>query len=417
MRQIADLHIHSKYSRACSKELTPGHLDAWARIKGISILGSSDFTHPAWLKELKQSLVPDKPGLLKLKGSDGKVKFMLSTELSCIYTQGGQARRVHHCVFAPDFTTVDKIIAALEGRGCNLRADGRPILGLSSIELAKIVFDAHPDSMIIPAHAWTPWFAIFGSKSGFDTIQECFGEFTKEIFAIETGLSSDPAMNWRLSQLDNITQISNSDAHSLPNLGREGNAIDIEESNVSYAEVRRILKEKDKKKFLYTIEFFPEEGKYHCDGHRDCNVVLTPAESKKLDKRCPKCKKPLTIGVLHRVDDLADRPVGFKPDTIPFKSIVPLQEIIAEALDVGKQSKKVQALYHAMVQKGESEFSILLDASAAELASLAPPEIVAGILNVRAGSVEVQPGYDGVYGVVKAFGKQGIQKPKQSSLL
>src|SRR3989344_9023860 len=343
MRIIADLHIHSKYSRACSKDLDLEHISQWAKWKGIDIVACADWTHPAWLKELKQKLVEDRPGLYRLKAEPTSVLFMLNTEVSCIYTQGGKCRRIHLCLFAPDFETINKNIIELEKRKVNLKADGRPIMGLSAIEVVKIVLAANPASLVVPAHVWTPWFSVFGSYSGFDSLNECFGDQTKYIYAIETGLSSDPAMNWRLSALDKIALISNSDAHSPANLGRAANAFDIAPDKLSYQEIRRIIKEKDKKSFLYTIEFFPEEGKYHHDGHRDCRINFSPSESKKHKGICPVCKKKLVIGVLNRVDQLADRAEKFKPkNSIAFRSLVPLPEIIGEILGVGKSSKKVQ---------------------------------------------------------------------------
>ena len=418
MRYIADLHIHSKYSRACSKDLDLEHNRAWALKKGINIVGTGDFTHPAWFKELSQKLEPAAPGLFKLEGSTDDVLFMITTELSCIYKQGDAVRRIHLCVFAPDLETVAKINTALEKRGVNLKSDGRPIMGVPSDELTKIILDANKDAMVIPAHAWTPWFAVFGSKSGFNSLEECFKDVTSEIFAIETGLSSDPAMNWRLSMLDDITLISNSDAHSPANLGREANVFDIPESELSFFEIRRILKEKDVKRFTHTIEFFPEEGKYHHDGHRDCGINFTPLESKKHKGICPICKKPLTIGVLNRVDALADRPTGFVPSkTVPYKSLVPLSEVIAESLDVGKHSKKVQALYEEMITKGGNEFDILLDKNYDEIETLATPEIAHAIRNVREGLVEPIAGYDGVYGVIKTLRKGQHIKEKQPRLL
>ncbi|MCX6742676.1 MAG: endonuclease Q family protein, partial [Candidatus Parcubacteria bacterium] len=364
MRQIADLHIHSKYSRACSRDLVLPKIAEWCGYKGIDIVATGDFTHPAWFSEIKKELEPLGNGLFKLKesissdrrsdwpiASSGRenTKFILLTEISCIYKKGDKCRRIHLNIFFPEIKNVEDFNSTLEKMGCNLKSDGRPIIGLTSIELAKIVFDINDKAMIIPAHAWTPWFSIFGSKSGFDSIEECFGKYAKNIFAIETGLSSDPPMNWRLSALDKITLVSNSDAHSLPNLGREANVFDLEE--VSYDEIYNTLKNQDKKKFLYTIEFYPEEGKYHFDGHSNHNYSLTPKETKKNKGICPVCKKPLTIGVLYRVDDLADRDEGELDKHIPYKSLVPLQEIIAEAYDVGKSSKRVQAEYFNIIKK------------------------------------------------------------------
>ncbi|OGY47901.1 MAG: DNA helicase UvrD [Candidatus Buchananbacteria bacterium RIFCSPHIGHO2_02_FULL_38_8] len=416
MRYIADLHLHSKYSRACSKDLDPPHIDQWARIKGIDIIGSADFTHPYWLKELKENLVEERQGLFKFKNSDRKVLWMLTSEVSCIYSQGGKVRRLHLCLFAPDFATVEKINQALLDRKVNLSSDGRPIMGLSAKELTKIIMDINEKNLVIPAHAWTPWFSVFGSNSGFDSLEECFGEMTKYIYSIETGLSSDPSMNWRLSILDNITLISNSDAHSPANLGREANVFEIKPNQLSYDEIRRIIKEKDKNKFLYTIEFFPEEGKYHFDGHRDCNIQLSPIETKKNKGICPVCKKPLTIGVLNRVDQLADRREGYKLNSIPYRSLVPLLEIIAEVYGQGKNTKKVDEVYHQMISKGGNEFRILLDLTKEELGKIADPAVVLGIQNVREGRINISAGYDGVFGSVKIFSPSEKIGPQQEKL-
>ena len=416
MRYIADLHIHSKYSRACSKDLELPKIDHWAKIKGIQIVGTADWTHPFWLKHLKENLAEDGSGILKLKGVDDSTLFMLTTEISCIYSQGDKVRRLHICLFVPDFKTVDKINEAFIKRKVNLSSDGRPIMGLHADEVAKIVLDINPKVLVIPAHAWTPWFSVFGSYSGFDSLQDCFGETSKYIYSIETGLSSDPPMNWRLSALDKITLVSNSDAHSPANLGREANVFEIPENELSYDEIYRIIKKKDKKRFLYTIEFFPEEGKYHWDGHAKCQIQFSPAQSKKNKGICPVCKKPLTIGVLNRVEQLADRAEGFKPDTIPYKSLVPLPEIIAEVVKVGKNSKKVNEIYQQLIKKGGNEFIILLDLPESELLRIAEPEIVSAIKNVREGKINVSPGYDGIYGVVKVFSDKQKIKPEQKAL-
>jgi len=417
MRYITDLHIHSKYSRACSKDLDLEHIYQWCRVKGIDIVGTADFTHPAWFKELKDKLIEDRPGLFKLRQTDGKTLFLLSTELSCIYKQGDKTRRLHICVFVPSLETVGKINKALTDRGVNISSDGRPIMGLSAKELAEIILEIDQRAMIIPAHAWTPWFSVFGSNSGFDSLVECFGETAKYIHAIETGLSSDPAMNWQWSALDNITLISNSDAHSPANLGREANVFEIDPKNLSYDEIYKIIQTKDKKKFLYTIEFFPEEGKYHGDGHRDCGVSLTPEQTVKNKGICPICRKSLTVGVLNRVNQLADRKPGFKLDSISYKNVVPLAEILAEYFSQGKNTKKVMAAYNEMITRGGSEFKILLDLSVAELNQITEPEIALGIKNIRAGRVEVAAGYDGVYGSVRVFSPNHIKLAKQKKLL
>jgi len=414
---ITDLHIHSKYARACSKELNPANLATWADRKGIHVLGTGDFTHPTWLAELKAALVEDQPGLFKLSSGDHACRFMLTTEVSCIYKRGGKTRRVHHLVFAPSFAVVDALVDRLEARGCNLRADGRPIIGLDSEELLKLVLDASPECLLVPAHAWTPWFAVFGSMSGFDALEECFGSMAPHVTAIETGLSSDPAMNWMVRTLDDILLISNSDAHSLGNLGREANVFSIEPDKLSYGEIIRILREKDREKFLYTIEFFPEEGMYHFDGHRACKLRWHPSETKKQKGLCTVCKKPVTVGVLSRVNDLADRAEGERPPNIvPYRSVVPLAELIAQAMGRGVATKGVQAAYLALTDK-IPEFHALLRTSFDELATATSPEVVEAVRRMRLGKVSVEPGFDGQYGTVHMFSESERKKKKQESLL
>jgi len=399
MKFIADFHIHSKYSRATSKEMDLESLDKWAKIKGIKLLGTGDFTHPEWLKNLKEKLEPAELGLFKLK-SDDQTRFILTSEISCIYSKNNKVRKIHIVVFAPSFDVVEKINAHLGWIG-NLKSDGRPILGLDAKELAKIVLGISKDCLIVPAHIYTPWFSLFGSRSGFDSIEECFEEYSKYIYAGETGLSSDPPMSWRNSALDKITLISNSDAHSPQKIGREANVFDAE---LTYQEITRIIKEKDAKKFLYTIEFFPEEGKYHYDGHRNCEIRLSPQESKKYNNICPTCGRPLTIGVMNRVDSLADRKQGFSLEgAIPFKSLIPLNEIIAESLGMTTASKRVGEEYNNLTKKLGSEFHILLDITKEEFASATLPEIAEGIIRTREGKVFITPGYDGVFGKVRIF--------------
>jgi len=427
MRIIADLHIHSKYSRACSKELTLPNIDQWCKYKGIDLVATSDFTHPAWIKDIKEELDPLGNGLFILRQAsasakasadrqhDNPTKFILGTELSCIYKQDEKTRRVHHNVFFPQVSDVEKFIDVLEKQGRNLKSDGRPILGMSSIDLAKIVFNINDKAIIVPSHAWTPWFSIFGSKSGFDSIEECFGEYFQYIYAIETGLSSDPPMNWRWSELDQVVLLSNSDAHSLPNLGREANV--FEWSEPSYDEFYKTIKNQDKNKFKYTIEFFPEEGKYHIDGHAKCGISMEPEETIKNKGICPVCKKPLVVGVLNRVVELADRKNEAVKDKIPFKSLVPLQEIIAESFNVGKGSKRVQQEYFSMIKKGGSEFGILLDKSLEELKKITEPEVVEAIKRVREGKLHIQPGYDGVYGKIQIYKDDEERGAVQKSLI
>jgi len=413
MKFIADFHIHSKYSRATSPEMNLESLDRWAKIKGIKVLGTGDFTHPEWFKSLKEKLTPAEPGLFKLK-SDDQTRFILTSEISCIYSKNNKVRKIHVLIFAPSFEAVEKINAHLGWIG-NLKSDGRPILGLDAKELAKIVLNSSPDCLVVPAHCLTPWFAIFGSKSGFDSIEECFEEYSKYIYAVETGLSADPKMLWRMPNLDKVTLISNSDAHSPHKIGREANVFDTE---LSYGAIAKTIKEKDLKKFLYTIEFFPEEGKYHYDGHRNCNISLTPQESKKYNNICPTCGKPMTIGVLNRVESLADRKEGFSLEgAIPFKSLIPLNEIIAESLGMTVAAKQVDIEYKNLVKKLKNEFNILLDASREELERATLSEITEGIIRVREGRISIEPGYDGVFGKIKIFSEGEQKKPSRQNTL
>ena len=413
MKFVGDFHIHSRFSRATSKELTIPNLDRWAAIKGIRVMGTGDFTHPGWMEEMKQCLEPAEQGLYKLKGKDSPTRFVLSSEISCIYSKGGAVRRIHLVVLAPSIEVVEKINTRLGWQG-NLKADGRPILGMDAKEIAKIALDASPDCIVVPAHAWTPWFSVFGSKSGFNSLEECFDEYAKYIYAIETGLSSDPAMNWRLSALDSITLISNSDSHSLAKIGREANVFDTE---LNYTAIAEAIKKKDPSRFLFTVEFFPEEGKYHYDGHRLCGVSMKPEESRQRNNICSKCGRPLTIGVLNRVEELADRPEGFKPaGVVPFKSLIPLEEIIADALGVGVISKRVRDEYEKLISVFSSEFEVLLNAEQSSLQSATLPEIAEGIMRVRGGKVRIEPGYDGEYGKIKIFqeGEQRVLNTQKS---
>lgn len=407
MKFIADFHIHSKYSRATSRDMDLENLDKWARIKGIKVLGTGDFTHPEWFKNLKEKLESAEPGLFRLKSGDSETRFILTAEISCIYSKNNRVRKIHIIVFAPSFEAVDSINVRLGWIG-NLKSDGRPILGLDAKELAKIVLGVSEDCLVVPAHIWTPWFSLFGSKSGFNSIEECFEEYSKYIYAGETGLSSNPAMNWRLSLLDKIALISNSDAHSPSKIGREANVFEL--PFLSYDSITTAIKTKDPQNFLETLEFFPEEGKYHYDGHRACEIVLSPKESKKYNNICPACSRPLTIGVLNRVEELADKPEGFKlQNAIPFKSLVPLEEIIAESLGVTIASKQVAVEYKNLIKNFGNEFKILLDATKQELELAALPETSEGIIRVREGRIFIEPGYDGVYGKVRIF-SQGEQK-------
>ncbi len=413
MKFIADFHIHSKYSRATSPSMDLDNLDKWARIKGIKVLGTGDFTHPEWFKNIKEKLEPAEPGLFKLHNSDSPVRFILTSEISCIYSKGGKVRKIHIIVFAPSFEAVEKINFELSKIG-NLKADGRPILGLDAKELAKIVLDADGDCLVVPAHLMTPWFAIFGSKSGFDSFEECFEDYTKYIYAGETGLSADPKMLWRIPDGRRITLISNSDAHSPQKIGREANVFDTE---LNYQKIVEAIKTKDKNKFLYTVEFFPEEGKYHYDGHRLCNLSLSPQESKKYNNVCPRCAKPLVIGVLNRVEELADRPEGFVPENaVPFKSLIPLDEIIADALGVSTASKNVSRIYGDLIKNIGNEFKILLESGKDEIQKFSSEEVSRGILMVRDGKAQIEPGYDGVYGKIRVLSKDNSEAKKKKPL-
>lgn len=401
MRYIVDFHIHSKYARATSKNLDLREIAKWSEIKGLDIVSTGDFTHPRWFSEIRSQLSEDGGGLLSHPDFP-RMKFILGSEVACIYRHRDQTRRLHHIVLAPTLAAAEKFNAALTGRGCKLASDGRPILGMSSKELLSIMLDVDPRMVMIPAHVWTPWFALFGSKSGYDDPKDCFEDLVSHIFALETGLSSDPEMNWSWSKLDRFALISNSDAHSGPKLGREANVFELNEP--SYDAIIDALKTHNPKKFLYTIEFFPEEGMYHVDGHRLCAVSMQPSETKRAKGICPKCKKPLTVGVLHRVDNLRDREMGKIPrGAIPFRKITPLPEIIGEYLDMSSSSKRVMSLYHEIIQRGGSEFAVLIDRQVDELKKIMPADLAEGIVRMREGKVGLTPGYDGKYGTVSVF--------------
>ncbi len=397
MKLIADLHIHSRYSRATSKEMNISELSHWAKLKGVGLLGTGDFTHPGWLQELKSSLKQISDYTYEYNG----VKFILTTEVSNIFYRNGKNYRIHNIIFLPDFVAVERFNNLLSNFG-DLVSDGRPIVSLDCIDLVELVYSITEEALVVPAHAWTPHFSVFGSLSGFDSIEECFGKYYKYIYSIETGLSSDPKMNWRLSKLDSITLISNSDAHSPQNIAREANVFEIDDNCEDiYKEVLSIIKNKDRKKFLYTIEFFPEEGKYHYDGHRICKVCCSPKETKMYKYLCPVCGKRLTVGVLNRVDQLADREESFVPENaIPYKNVIPLIEIIADALGTGKGTQKTLKEYLYIVTQVGTEFDVLLYLSEDELKKKINPRIVEGILKVRNGEVDIFPGYDGEYGKI-----------------
>ncbi len=417
MRYIVDWHIHSKYSRACSKQLELPIIDQWCKRKGIQIVATGDWTHPAWFKHLKENLVEVRQGIYGLKTATSGTEFMLVQEVSQIYKKGGKSRRIHNLIFSPSLETCEKVIKELSSRGFNLRSDGRPIMGIDSEDLYKLLKEIDEKIIVIPAHAWTPWYAVFGSKSGFDSIQECFGSMSPYIYAIETGLSSDPMMNWELSQLDEVVLISNSDAHSPRNLGREANVFEFDEPP-TYDEFVRVLKEQDKNKFKYTIEFYPEEGKYHTDGCANCAYSCTPQEAIQNNERCPKCKRTLTLGVQHRVGMLADRdPNTVSSRKIPFKSIVPLAEILAEAFAVSSTtSKRVEQEYLQLTDSVANEFTLLLDTPIErinEYASL--PSIAEAIHRMRSGQVNIQPGYDGIFGKVQLLGDDVKQRQNKKT--
>lgn len=407
MEQILDLHIHSKYSRACSKNLELAKIAKTCETRGIDIVVTGDFTHPKWFESMKQELTEDQSGIYKLKDGSSKTKFIIGTEVASIKKHAGQTRRIHLLLFSPSLESTEKFNTYLTEKGFNLRSDGRPILGLTSKQILEIMLEIDPRMVMIPAHAWTPWFGVFGSKGGYNSLEEAFEELTPHIRAIETGLSSDPHMNAQLSALDNITLISNSDAHSPQKLGREANVLQFEnEKDITYDEIMRIIQDGDKKKFLYTVEFYPEEGKYHYDGHRACKFYCHPEETKKKYKGiCPVCKKELTIGVMYRVNELADRTEeqAKRVRRIPHKSLVPLPEILADVFGFGVATKRVKGEYDNLISKLGSEFSILIHASLKDIENASSKEIANAIDRVRRGDIYIQPGYDGEFGVVRVF--------------
>jgi len=412
MEQVLDLHLHSRFSRACSSSLTLPNIEQACRRKGLDIIGTADFTHPQWFKEINEQLVEiEHSGLYRLAETiDSQVKFLLSTEVALIYKQGDKVRRLHLVIHAPNIEAVRQLNQELTNRGLKLRSDGRPILGLTAPELVKICRQINPHFLVYPAHIWTPWFSVFGSKSGFNRLEECFADQTEFIYAYETGLSSDPPMNWRFSELDNLILLSNSDAHSLANLAREANIIDFPE--LSYQSFYNILKNRDKQRIISTLEFFPEEGMYHLDGHRQCDFVCQPAETKKLKGLCPHCRRPLTVGVLSRVEELADRPDGYRPDGAPsFEKLVELDKIIATSLGVrSRNSKKVQEIYEQMLQALGNELVILRKTKLEDISQQFGSLLAEAISRVRQGQLTVEPGFDGQYGLVKIFNHQEKQQ-------
>ena len=408
MKMIADLHIHSRFSMATSREGTPENLDFWARKKGISLIGTGDFTHPVWRKELRERLVPEENGLYRLREEYVKeesrkfpgegTRFVVSGEISSIYKKNGKTRKVHNVILLPSLEAADTMAQRLEKIG-NIHSDGRPILGLDSHDLLEMMLDVCPDGILIPAHIWTPHFSVLGAKSGFDSVEECFEELTPYVHALETGLSSDPAMNWRISKLDRYQLVSNSDAHSPSKLGREANLLDID---CSYEGLYRAIQTGEG--LEGTVEFFPEEGKYHFDGHRKCGVSLSPVEAERLGGICPVCGKKLTMGVDHRVEQLADRAEGFvKKDGKKYESLVPLPEVISACMGYSTASKKVQGCFEQMLQTLGTEFDILRNVPSEDIKSCAGERLAEGIENVRTGKVKRIPGYDGEYGKIQLF--------------
>jgi DNA helicase-2/ATP-dependent DNA helicase PcrA len=410
LSQIVDLHSHSKYSRACSKDLELPKIARACESRGVDIMVTSDFTHPKWFSHMKEELVEDTEGIYRLKNDESTTRFIIGTEIASIKKHGDKTRRIHLCIFSPNLEVTEKFNRMLSGRGYNLHSDGRPILGLTSKQILEFMLECDSRMKMIPAHAWTPWFGIFGAKGGYDSLDEAFEDLTPHIRAIETGLSSDPLMNWQWSHLDHITLVSSSDAHSLQKIGREANVLRFPtRAQVTYTEIMRIVETGDRDAFAYTIEFYPEEGKYHYDGHRDCKFFCAPDETRKRRGVCPVCKKQLTVGVEYRVQQLADRSrdearlYAEKVGRISFKSLVPLPEIIADVCGVGVTSKKVYTIYTHLLQQIGNEFSILCDVDIARIAEVANDDIARAIHRVREGKISIRPGYDGEFGAVSVF--------------
>ena len=425
MRFYADLHVHSKYSRATSRDADLEHMAFWARKKGISVLGTGDFTHPGWFREIEEKLTPAEPGLFRLRpeleaqveewlgpSSTPATRFLLEVEISTIYKKGERTRKVHHLIYVPDLEKARKLSESLARIG-NIASDGRPILGLDSRDLLEITLEAGEGCYLVPAHIWTPWFAVLGSKSGFDAVEECYGDLTSEIFAVETGLSSDPAMNRRLSILDRYTLVSNSDAHSPPRIGREACAFD---TDLDYFAMRQALE--TGQGYGGTVEFFAEEGKYHLDGHRKCGVRLSPEESRENDGLCPECGKPLTLGVMHRVSELADRdePAAVQDDA-PYQSFIPLEEVISEVEGTGPRSKAVQRRYESLVSRLGAELFILGSAPIEDIEQAGSPIVAEALSRMRQGRVIRDPGFDGQYGTIRLFTEDELERKTRGPLL
>ncbi len=402
MALVADLHLHSKFARGCSKDLDLEHLVLWGEKKGLNLIGTADYTHPVWQAELKAKLEDDGSGFQRLRGSDSSVRFVFSSELSSIYSRGGRVRRMHYVILLPDLAAVERFTAMLAPRA-KLASDGRPILGLDAEIVARMALDASERALIIPAHIWTPWFSLFGSMSGFDSVVEAFGEVAPLLAAVETGISSDPAMNWRLSQLDRYPIVSFSDAHSPQphRIGREATIFELAEP--TYEALWRALRApSEQNRIASTIEFYPEEGRYHYDGHRVCGIRFSPTETRAHNGRCPACGRPVTIGVLSRIEALADRAEGYvAPNRPPFRRLVPLTEVIAAALGVVQPTaKKVMAAYETLIHYAGNEFAIL-HGGADVTGAAVPTAVLEAIEQVRRGELKITPGYDGEYGRVE----------------
>lgn len=410
MKLIADFHIHSKFSMATSKDLNPENLDLWSKIKGINIIGTGDFTHPEWLKELKEKLSPAEKGLFVLKkefekqypfscnNSYESPRFILTAEISCIYKRHGKVRKVHNIVFAPDFETVERIQQWMIEKKFNIKSDGRPIIGFDSKDLLDELLNINPDILFVPAHIWTPWFSLFGDKSGFNSIEECFGDSAKYIYAAEMGLSSNPPMNWAISNIDNLTLLANSDSHSPEKIGRNANILNC---NLNYSAIISAIKSGNTAEFIGTINFFPQEGKYHFDGHRKCNVCYTPLDTIVNKGRCSVCGKPVVVGVLNRIAQMADRDdILLRPVKPLFFSLIPLKEIISQITGKGESSKEVVKQYYNAIECLKSEFDVLLNSTLDEIATAGGKELASAIEKMRAGEVSISEGYDGEYGKI-----------------
>jgi len=419
LKIIADLHIHSRYSRATSQRMSIGEIARFAKIKGLNLVGTGDFTHPKWLKEIQETLVPEQgTDLYKVAGNaDSPVHFMLTTEVCTIFSFENETKKVHHVILTPRIETAVQINDALKRYG-DLSADGRPMLNMTAPQLVEEVMATSSENMIFPAHVWTPWFSVFGAFSGFDSIEECYQDMTRHIHALETGLSSDPPMNWRLSGLDRFTLVSNSDSHSFwPwRMGREANVFELERA--SYREVVDAVRRKDPTRLKFTIETDPAYGKYHWTGHRNCNVSLSPQEAQKLGNICPVCRRKLTKGVEQRVEELADRPASFRPDNAPgFMRLLPLSEIITTVLGVDSPSTQaVWKIYNSLIGKFGDEYTVLIDAPKDALTAVVDAAIADAILRVREGSISVVPGYDGVYGKLVLGVGTSAEKPRRRSV-